>query len=94
MGERLHWNAIRQRYPNEWVAIADFPQQSFDPYGDIEGEVVAHHADKEAFYQEIARLPRTMNPIDLRYTGPLFPESDTPLLWQISTTSSTATSRS
>jgi hypothetical protein len=77
---QLTWPDIQKQFPNEWVAVAS-------------GEVVTHHPDKTTFYETLATLPITVRDLELRYTGPLIPEEDAPLLWQISNTHSTNTSR-
>lgn len=74
------WPHIQKQFPNEWVAIAS-------------GEVVAHHPDKTTFYEELTLLPASVRDLELGFTGPLIPEEDIPLLWQISSTHSTNTSR-
>lgn len=94
MGQKMTWSEMCDRFPDEWVAVANYVRQGGGPYGEIEGELLVHHPDKFAFYDAVGKLPVTIGPLDLRYTGALFPESDIPLLWQIFPTSLTDSSPS
>lgn len=77
---QFSWSAVQKQFPNEWVAVSS-------------GKIVTHHPDKLTFYETLASLPITVRDLELRYTGPLIPDEDIPLLWQISNTPSTNTSR-
>lgn len=49
MNQKLTWDEIKQRHPNEWVALvdSDWPDTLPDP---LAGVVFAHHPDKKKLF--------------------------------------------
>lgn len=87
MGQYLHWQQIKERFPNEWVAIDHVREKSKTPYGDIVGEVVAHDKDETQFTQQLKKSTSKTSVVDIRYTGDILPDNPVgPLLWRISNT--------
>lgn len=80
MGSRMKWNEIAAAYPDEWVAVVNY---NTDENGCIEGEVIAHSADKDHFYHDAGKLLPIYKEVALRYTGECIKNPEIPLLWQI-----------
>lgn len=83
MGQRMSWNEMKTAYPNEWIAVVHYTSNEF---GDIDGEVVGHSKDKDAFYHELKGLVQQYGDVAMEYTGDRIKNPDVPLLWQISST--------
>jgi hypothetical protein len=65
--EKLSWDEIRKRYPDEYVILADY---AFDDNEDIaQGVVWAHGQSRDAAYENLQRAGERPNPIAVRYTG-------------------------
>lgn len=85
MGIKMTWDEMKQTYPNEWVAIADESSPSELPYDNIEGIVVAHATNDDAFSSQIKNLPSAIHDVDIRFTGDVLPDNPIgPVLWRIS----------
>lgn len=80
MASSMKWSEIQNTYPDEWVAVINF---NTDEKGFIEGEVVAHSADKDEFYREAGDLLPVYKTVAMRYTGECIKNPEVPLLWQI-----------
>jgi hypothetical protein len=52
MPDKLTWDEIKRRYPDEWVAVVDYHVEGCDL---TDGVVVAHDKDREQVYQYLAR---------------------------------------
>lgn len=87
MAQRMTWEEMKTAYPDEWVAVVNY---SSDERGDIDGEVVAHSRDKNAFYQELGALVPAYHDVAMEYTGERIKNSEVPLLWQITHTPETS----
>lgn len=83
MGQKMTWEEMKTTYPDEWVALADY--QLAGPV-EVDGSVIAHHAQKQAFYQELQKIRAQYPNIAVRYTGRLIKNPKIPLLWQITHT--------
>lgn len=63
MPEKLTWDEITKRYPDEWVVLVDFREQEEDI---TEGVVLDHGRVKEEVYHRLQNPP---SPFAVRYTG-------------------------
>lgn len=62
MAEKLPWNEIKRRYPDEWVVLTEY-----DTAGDeFARGVVAGHSRKRT---DLIALCKTVSPFALVYTG-------------------------
>ncbi len=59
---------IRDRYPREWVLIAD--TESDDLWNVIRGEVLAHSPDREEIDQALTKF-KDVRSISIEYIGPI-----------------------
>lgn len=83
MAEKMNWLEIKKKFPNEWIALANYEQNGAI---EVEGTVIVHHPNKKNFHETVRKL-RTQYPhIAVRYTGKLIQNSEIPLLWQITPT--------
>ncbi len=83
MQEKMSWNQIVKKFPDEWVALTDYDRK--DPES-IEGVVIAHHPNRQQFHQTVGDLLENYKILAIRYTGDLIKNPEIPLLWQISHT--------
>ena len=83
MGSRMKWAEIKNMYPDEWVAVVNYDT---DAKGNIEGEVVIHAHNKNAFYDDVEKMIPQYEGMAVRYTGELIKNAEVPLLWQITHT--------
>lgn len=83
MKRQMCWDEIKKRFPDEWVALANYHQKDAE---EIEGVVVAHHQDRKEFHETVAKLLPTRGNMATRFTGTLIKNPEIPLLWQISPT--------
>ena len=67
-GKILTVAEIRERYPREWVLIAD--TESDDLWNVIRGEVLAHSPKREEIDQALTKFP-DIRSISIEYTGPI-----------------------
>jgi hypothetical protein len=67
-GEILTAAEIRDRYPREWVLIAD--PESDDLWNVIRGEVLAHSPEREEIDQALTKF-KDIQSISIEYTGPI-----------------------
>ncbi|WP_228055963.1 hypothetical protein [Microcoleus sp. LEGE 07076] len=67
-GEILTAAEIRDRYPREWVLIAD--TESDDLWNVISGEVLAHSPEREEIDQALTKF-KDVRSISIEYTGPI-----------------------
>ena len=67
-GEILTAAEIRDRYPREWVLIAD--TESDDLWNVIRGEVLAHSPEREEIDQALTKF-QDVRSISIEYTGPV-----------------------
>ena len=67
-GEILTVAEIRDRYPREWVLIAD--TESDDLWNVIRGEVLAHSPQREEIDQALTKF-QDVRSISIEYTGPV-----------------------
>lgn len=66
--ERLTWDAIEERFADEWVLIADVEMD--DVMNIISGEVVVHGTDKDEVVREIVeRHKQRVNGSAFLYVG-------------------------
>ncbi|MBI4861154.1 MAG: hypothetical protein HY815_12985 [Candidatus Riflebacteria bacterium] len=66
MGEKLTWDEIKKRFPDEWVVLVD---SSFNENEDLtEGTVFAHGSNRDTIYDQCRRAP---SPFAVRFTGQL-----------------------
>ncbi len=84
MAQKLAWREIKEKYPNEWVALAHYHETSNAPFGDISGEVVAHAVSEQEFTSQIKHLPEDVDDIDIRFTGEILPDMPVgSMLWHM-----------
>ena len=67
-GEILTAAEIRDRYPREWVLIAD--TESDDLWNVIRGEVLAHSPEREEIDRALTKF-KDIRSISIEYTGPI-----------------------
>lgn len=67
-GEILTAAEIRDRYPREWVLIAD--TESDDLWNVIRGEVLAHSPQREEIDRALTKF-QDVRSISIEYTGPI-----------------------
>lgn len=67
-GEILTAAEIRDRYPREWVLIAD--TESDDLWNVIRGEVLAHSPQREEIDRALTKF-KDVRSISIEYTGPI-----------------------
>jgi hypothetical protein len=67
-GEILTAAEIRDRYPREWVLIAD--TESDDLWNVIRGEVLAHSPEREEIDRALTKF-QDIRSISIEYTGPI-----------------------
>lgn len=85
MAKKMTWKEIQVSYPQEWVAIIRFEEHSNTPYGELEGEVIAHDRDEEKFTRQLKTHLSPIETVDIRFTGEVLPNHPVgPVLWQIS----------
>lgn len=83
--QRMTWENMQKKYPNEWVAIAEEALAGDLPYDNAEGVVVAHATDDAEFSAQVKNLPSSIHDIDIRFTGEVLPDNPIgPVLWRIS----------
>ncbi|MEG3846176.1 hypothetical protein QT971_02240 [Microcoleus sp. herbarium19] len=68
IGEILTAAEIRDRYPREWVLIAD--TESDDLWNVIRGEVLAHSPEREEIDRALTNF-KDIRSISIEYTGPI-----------------------
>lgn len=68
IGEILTAAEIRDRYPREWVLIAD--TESDDLWNVIRGEVLAHSPQREEIDRALTNF-KDVRSISIEYTGPI-----------------------
>lgn len=71
IGEILTAAEIRDRYPREWVLIAD--TESDDLWNVIRGEVLAHSPQREEIDRALTKF-KDVRSISIEYTGPIHDE--------------------
>lgn len=67
-GEILTVAEIRDRYPREWVLIAD--TESDDLWNVIRGEVLAHSPEREEIDRALTKF-KDVRSMSIEYTGPI-----------------------
>jgi len=65
MSDKLHWNEIREKYPEEWVLLED----SFVEENEKVGGVVVAHGKERKPLSSLCRSARS--PVALVWTGPI-----------------------
>ena len=83
MKERMCWNKVKKKFPDQWVALVNYKQKDAD---EIEGVIVAHDRNRKKFHEIVAKLLPVKGNMAIRYTGPLIKNPEIPLLWQITHT--------
>lgn len=83
MGQKMTWEEMKKTFPDEWIAVVNYVSNDC---GDVDGEVVAHSNNKDAFYQDLNSLVSRYHDVAMRYTGERIKNAEIPLLWQISRT--------
>ena len=83
MGQKMTWKEIKETFPDEWVAVVNYTS---DEVGDVDGEVITHSTDKDAFYGELKSIVPKYHAVAVKYTGERIKNAEVPLLWQISRT--------
>ena len=74
MTERLTWEEIKNKYPNEWVALIDC--EYGDEWGDLkQGIVVAHNKNKKDYIDQFKIVMEDLGNPDCAslFTGELKP---------------------
>jgi len=61
--ERLSWQEMKERYPDQWLLIVDYETDDSDRL--VSGVVEFHSADMN----QVARAPAQCDRIAFRYTG-------------------------
>lgn len=85
MDQRLSWEEIKRKYPDQWVALINEEGDRAIPYGAISGEVLIHDSDEDKFTQQLKGISLRNQTVDIRYTGDILPDNPVgPILWQIS----------
>lgn len=78
MPERLTWDEITERYPDEWVLLVEIDEHP----GDIEitsARVVSHSSDPDRVESDALSLP-VPRQFGVFFTGPLIEQGVVPLL--------------
>lgn len=83
MATETKWEDIKRLYPDEWVALSDYHLTGAI---EVAGSVIAHHSQKQAFYQALEKIRASYPNVAVRYTGQLIKNPEIPLLWQITHT--------
>jgi len=83
MGQKMKWEEIVKKHPDEWVALVDYEQAGAI---EIEGEIVAHGPERKSFHEKVRELLPEYGDMAIRYTGELIKNPEIPLLWQITHT--------
>lgn len=65
MADKLTWDEIKRKYPDEWVVLVDFHEEGEDL---IDGVVFDHGRDKDAICERMKKAP---SPFAVEYTGEL-----------------------
>lgn len=63
MREKLTWDEMKKRYPNEWLLIVDFET---DESGHLLSGVVVKHSKLK---KDVYKKPALSQPTAFRYTG-------------------------
>ena len=63
MADKLSWDEIKRRYPDEWVVLAEFQEKDEEI---TDGVVLDHALVKEDLYGRIRNPP---SPFAVRFTG-------------------------
>lgn len=63
----LKWKTIQKKYPDEWVAIDNSKDHTFD------GVVVYHHPSSTVFHREGAHYLKQYGHLAISYTGDPLP---------------------
>jgi len=63
MGEKLTWNEMKNRYPDEWLLIIDF---DLDDTGHLKSGIVKRHSKNK---KDIYSGPVQTKSVAFRYTG-------------------------
>ncbi len=63
MSQKMTWNEIKERYPDEWLLIVDY---DLDESGRLKSGVVKRHSRNK---NEIYRQPLNDKPAAFRFTG-------------------------
>ena len=71
--ERLTWDEIRKRYPDEWVVIADMDcvEDGFFEFGTA--IVIGHHKTRKAASPDIKEADKHYSEVGAFFTGRLVP---------------------
>ena len=83
MAKKMTWEEMREMFPDEWVALADY---EMDGAINITGTVIAHDPDKKSFHKTVRKLMPKYHDIAVRFTGQLIKNPQIPLLGQITHT--------
>lgn len=83
MKNQMSWNEIQKKFPDEWVALAQYHQKDAE---EIEGIIITHHSNRYKFHDMLSKLLPTYGNVAIRFTGTLVKNPEIPLLWQISPT--------
>ena len=65
-GEKLSWEEIKQRFPDEWVALVDVDAPNMTVVGGI---VFAHHPDRTELHRLAKGRPRPLSGGAILWTG-------------------------
>ena len=63
MADKLSWDEIKQRYPDEWVVLTDFVDGEDEV---AEGSIFFHSPDRDSAYDLCRSAP---SPFAIRFTG-------------------------
>lgn len=81
--QRLPWQSIVAKYPQEYIALIDTEET---PTHIVSGIVVAHDPNRQRFHEKTKQLGPQHTELSISYTGKLVEDTTTPLLWQITPT--------
>lgn len=75
MATQISWEEVTRIYPDEWVAFANY--QLTGPI-EVKGEIIAHHSQKQQFYQQLQHIREHYPNIAVRFTGVLVKNPEIP----------------
>lgn len=81
----MAWDEIKKQFPNEWVAVVQYEQNG--AIG-VNGVVATHSPERKTFYVAMRNVRMKHKDVAVRYTGKLIKNTEMPLLWQITHTTS------
>ena len=68
MQNKLTWNQIKLKYPNEWIMLVDY-EKKVDDINPRSGVVIVHSKERKDFYEQMKKTD--IKAAAIRYTGPI-----------------------